>query len=336
MGNKQSHMLDPSAIGDLNTFSSVENRNGVYLEKKNIPHFKIVLIGDPGVGKTSIFLRYIRNQFHYDYRKTRKVCIENVIKTVNIPQKSISSVTLWDVPGSEDLDMRASYFRNVDAAIVVVDMNDKDSIELAGSWKQDFVNKASRAKFVSHKLANGSSVTKLEELPCDPKSIPVLLLGNKFDLVEEEIAANEVKAKSLRFKDDLVNEEINDHFASMQEKLGLDKSNATKGKTQSSRPFSSMRTFADSDKKPKCVKVCATICLENLYKFVIDQLRCGLILFCLSFKLYAFSFWRRLKASMALLAVLWFQPSTLMAVLMTPFNPWSGVSGCTVVTLFTR
>ena len=37
-------------------------------------------------------------------------------------------------------------------------MNDIDSIELAGAWKQDFINKASNAKLVVDKLPNGIKV----------------------------------------------------------------------------------------------------------------------------------------------------------------------------------
>ena len=48
--------------------------------------------------------------------------------------------------------------RNVDAAIVVVDMNDEDSIELAGAWRQDFLNKTTKCKLVNDKLPNGSKV----------------------------------------------------------------------------------------------------------------------------------------------------------------------------------
>ena len=42
---------------------------------------------------------------------------DNVVKKVNLPNDAIASVTLWDLPGMEDMDLRESYYRNVDAAI---------------------------------------------------------------------------------------------------------------------------------------------------------------------------------------------------------------------------
>ena len=45
---------------------------------------------------------------------------ENVVRKLNIPQNQVASVTMWDLPGREDMDIRESYFRNVDAAIGII------------------------------------------------------------------------------------------------------------------------------------------------------------------------------------------------------------------------
>ena len=42
---------------------------------------------------------------------------EHVVEKLNIPQNMVVSLTVWDVPGSEDMDLRTTYYRNVDAAI---------------------------------------------------------------------------------------------------------------------------------------------------------------------------------------------------------------------------
>ena len=57
--------------------------------------------------------------------------------------------------------------------LVVVDMDDIDSVTMAGTWKQDIVN---NAVFT----ANNGNIT---ENIADSKLIPILLLGNKMDKV---------------------------------------------------------------------------------------------------------------------------------------------------------
>ena len=65
-------------------------------------------------------------------------------------------------------------------------MSDSDSIELAGIWKQDFMNKTKKMKEVVEVLPNGVKTTHFEPVEdFKPESIPVLLLGNKYDLVRE-------------------------------------------------------------------------------------------------------------------------------------------------------
>ncbi|XP_032242481.2 uncharacterized protein LOC5516669 [Nematostella vectensis] len=144
--------------------------------KDQIPTFKIVLVGDPEVGKTSIFLRFTKNQFDYSYQPSMSVSIGNIVRKVNIPYEVIVSVILWDLPGREEMDLRRSYYKDVDAAIVVVDMDDLDSITLAGTWKQDIINNA----VFTGKSENPNTMNSDGKKDV-AKSIPILLVGNKAD-----------------------------------------------------------------------------------------------------------------------------------------------------------
>lgn len=69
------------------------------------------------MGKTSIFLRYTREQFDYSYQPTMNVNIGNVTKKVQFPFETLVSVSLWDLPGREEIDLRRSYYKDIDAAI---------------------------------------------------------------------------------------------------------------------------------------------------------------------------------------------------------------------------
>ena len=79
--------------------------------------FFLILKGDAEVGKTSIYLRYTKNQFDYSYQPTMNVNIGNVVKKVNIPFETVVSVSVWDLPGREEVDLRRSYYTDVDAAV---------------------------------------------------------------------------------------------------------------------------------------------------------------------------------------------------------------------------
>jgi redox-regulated HSP33 family molecular chaperone len=72
----------------------------------------------------------------------------------------------------------------VDVVIsVVVDMTDPSTIRMAGTWRQDFVNKASKIFTVTEVLPNGHTMTTMEKATFDPYTVPFLLLGNKYDKV---------------------------------------------------------------------------------------------------------------------------------------------------------
>lgn len=155
---------------------------------------KIALVGDPQVGKTSVLLRYLRNQFSPLYIPTKKVAIENDVRKLNVPANTVVSLTLWDIPGREDMDLHKSYFRNLDAAIVVVDMTDKSTIDMAHVWKQSVLNKVTKTVKVTDEEKmidkDGNPIIDgkgYKDVPVSPVTFPVLLLGNKYDLVEQQM-----------------------------------------------------------------------------------------------------------------------------------------------------
>ena len=62
-------------------------------------------------------MRYVREQFDYSYQPTMAVNIGNVTKKIQVPFETLVSISLWDIPGREDIDLRRCYFKDVDAAI---------------------------------------------------------------------------------------------------------------------------------------------------------------------------------------------------------------------------
>lgn len=153
--------------------SGHNSSTGVSKKAPVVPGLKIVIVGDCDVGKTSVFLRFLHNQFSPLYIPTKKVNIDNVVQKVNQPSHALVSLTLWDVPGREDIDLQPTYFRDMDALIVVVDLTDETSIRMAPVWKQIALNRA--------------TLTGYDDKDTSVLRTPVLLLGNKFDVIEEKL-----------------------------------------------------------------------------------------------------------------------------------------------------
>ena len=89
--------------------------------KKNI--LKVVIIGDAGVGKTSLLKRYVENKFSKEYRVTLGADFLNKKVELNGKQYSIN---LWDTAGQEKHSTIASAFYNgADCCVIVYDVTSK-------------------------------------------------------------------------------------------------------------------------------------------------------------------------------------------------------------------
>ena len=81
---------------------------------------KVVLLGHFGVGKTSLFRRFIDNAFSEDYKVTLGVQIKK--KVVELPNGKELSMIIWDTEGHTDIeDTRKSYLLGSHAFIYVFD-----------------------------------------------------------------------------------------------------------------------------------------------------------------------------------------------------------------------
>lgn len=119
--------------------------------------FKIVLIGDSGVGKSSILLRYLDDKFSENSIPT--IGIDFGIKTISIGAKKIK-LQIWDTAGQEKFkSITSSYYRGCDGIILIYDVTNIASFSNINTWLEDISNKV--------------SIT-----------LPKLLISNKNDLSE--------------------------------------------------------------------------------------------------------------------------------------------------------
>ncbi|MFX1451912.1 MAG: Rab family GTPase [Promethearchaeota archaeon] len=133
-------------------------------------NFKLILVGAPGVGKTSLIKKYIENSFQESYKETIGVNI--LIKDLKVDKKNVQ-LLCWDVAGQEKFGrVRQMYYRGSSAALVVYDVTKPSTyLEIP-----DFV----------------------QDLRDITPNIPLILIGNKVDLRKEM----ESLSKSL-IKEDL-------------------------------------------------------------------------------------------------------------------------------------
>ncbi len=127
------------------------------MTEKSIYHFKVALVGDTAVGKTSLIDRFVNHKFEENYIATMGVSI--TLKDLVINGTTVQ-LMLWDIGGSEKWDrVRGMFYRGSSGIIVVYDV----------TRPATFLN-------VTHYLQYMEEAVQ--------KKIPFIVLGNKLDLTE--------------------------------------------------------------------------------------------------------------------------------------------------------
>lgn len=100
--------------------------------------FKIVLVGDGGVGKTSIVRRYTKDQFFDEYDPT--ISVDFDVKKFEEPFFLVK-INLWDVSGHPEFwQERLDYYKDSDAVIFVYDCSLRQSYQNLQSWYDEVSN----------------------------------------------------------------------------------------------------------------------------------------------------------------------------------------------------
>ena len=99
--------------------------------------FKIITLGDSGVGKTSIINRFINDSFNNDEKLT--LGIKFSFQIIKLSNGKDVKLNIIDTSGQEKYrSLPTSYFRNVDAVLFVFDLNQKLSFENIQKWINTF------------------------------------------------------------------------------------------------------------------------------------------------------------------------------------------------------
>jgi|EP00945_MAST-04E_sp_MAST-4E-sp1_P000669 Ras-related protein Rab-21 len=103
--------------------------------------YKVVLLGEGRVGKTSILIRFCQNNF--DDRQQPTLQASYLDKKLNVDQQSVH-LSIWDTAGQERFHaLGPIYYRDADAALLVYDITDGDSLGRVRKWVQELKRHAS-------------------------------------------------------------------------------------------------------------------------------------------------------------------------------------------------
>ncbi|KAI8988740.1 small GTP-binding protein [Pilobolus umbonatus] len=103
--------------------------------------FKLLLIGDSGVGKSCLLLRFTDDTYTESYVST--IGVDFKIKTINLDGKSCK-LQIWDTAGQERFrTITSSYYRGAQGIIVVYDVTDRKSFKKVKDWLKEIDKHAS-------------------------------------------------------------------------------------------------------------------------------------------------------------------------------------------------
>ncbi|GLE05951.1 hypothetical protein PINS_up015162 [Pythium insidiosum] len=125
---------------------------------------KVVLIGDSGVGKSNLVLRFAKNRFNAKSQQT--VGFEFATKSIRVGDRRLKA-QLWDSSGQDRFQsLTAAYYRNAVGAMVVYDITNRATFESATKWLAQI-----------HEHCHESLVTILVGNKCDLAHLPKLAPG---------------------------------------------------------------------------------------------------------------------------------------------------------------
>ena len=189
--------------------------------------FKIITLGNSGVGKTSIIKRYVFNQFDQSAISSIGVIFSFKDVLIGGDENKKVKLKLIDTAGEEKYrSLSKTYYKNAEVVLFVFALNNEESFAEITNWLKTFKE-------------NSNSI-----------EIPKYLIGNKADLERvidkeqiEECSQNnnlkyiETSAKDNQNIDDLFNDIANNLYKSYLEKGGLNnKQNVSKLKLTSTEP----------------------------------------------------------------------------------------------------
>ncbi len=125
--------------------------------------FKVIVLGDGGAGKTALTVRFAQGYFQESYKMT--VGVDFSVKLIQVGDKR-TKLQVWDTGGQERFSfVRPLYYKGAMGALLVFDVSNRESFDHLTNW--------------------------MEELESNTNPVPYVLVGNKIDLPNRAVSAQE-------------------------------------------------------------------------------------------------------------------------------------------------
>jgi len=158
LGDSVSKILEDYKSKEISPHSSEEfpEHKDKKIDRANIK-FKLVVVGDPGVGKTSTILRFSDNAFLRTYIPTMGV---NITEKSFRVKKEILEIILWDIAGQSKFQtMRKHFYQGSEAIILVFDLTNPISFNSIKNWYADVIkNMDKQPKMIGYIFGNKSDL----------------------------------------------------------------------------------------------------------------------------------------------------------------------------------
>lgn len=152
--------------------SKYSQYNDVSSERINYT-FKVIMVGDVGIGKTSVIKRYIKGYFEESYKCTLNAEFE--VKKINLDAMTAVDLTIWDTSGSEKYrSLTRNYFRDAQGILLMYDISSRDTFLSLSKWIKDIKDNVDIQKCVIYLVGNKNDKerkTNIEEGEAASKEI---------------------------------------------------------------------------------------------------------------------------------------------------------------------
>lgn len=154
---------------------------------------KVVILGNSGVGKTSLMQQYVSKKFSREYKAT--IGADFLTKEIQVDDKLVT-LQIWDTAGQERFQsLGVAFYRGADCCVLVYDVNDAKTFDDLDNWRDEFLiqvgastpMRRAQSGGLCHRsqgrhTGNAHACPPTQAQPRDPESFPFVVLGNKVDV----------------------------------------------------------------------------------------------------------------------------------------------------------